>query len=430
MVPELTPGTGNQPPDLSSFCLAITQHAPSPMVTVEGAEHMVRYVNPAFCRLMSKSREELIEKPFAEIMPERGGCLALLNRVYHTGEPENHTEQDGTAPHPRFWSYTVWPVLGAGELLVGVMLQVTETTKFHVRSAEMRAALMLSSVRQHELAEASDVLNAQLQTEIAERKRTEDALRRAQAQLADHAVQLETLVTERTAALRETVSELQAFSYSIAHDMRAPLRSMASFARLVQTEHSEQLDQTGKELLGRVVSSAQRLNHLVTDVLNYSSVTRQKLEMQPVDLEKVLKEAIDNGPEFQPPHAEIEIQTPLHKVIGHEPSLMQCVNSLFSNALKFLLPGVVPRIKVWSEVVNNDVRLWFEDNGIGIAAADTNRVFSLFGRLHPVAEFEGTGIGLTIVRKAMQRMGGKVGVESEPGQGSRFWIQLRKNEDV
>jgi PAS domain S-box-containing protein len=153
------------------------------MATMEGAEHRVRYVNPAFCRLMSKEREALIGKPFAEILPERGGCLALLDRVYLTGETESHTEPDGSAPHPLFWSYTMWPVRGAGERLMGVMLQVTETTKFHQRSVEMNEALMLGSVRQHELVEASDVLNAQLQDAIAERKQVEAALRASQAQL-------------------------------------------------------------------------------------------------------------------------------------------------------------------------------------------------------------------------------------------------------
>jgi signal transduction histidine kinase len=430
MVAELTQDTGSDPTDLSSLCLAINEHAPLPMATVEGVGHRVRYVNPAFCRLMSKKRDELIGKLFAEIMPERDGCLALLSRVYHTGEPESHIEQDGAAPHPLFWSYTMWPILGASERQVGVMLQVTETTKFRQRSMEMSEALMLGSVRQHELAEESDSLNAKLRMEIAGRMRTEKTLRRAQAQLADRAVQLETLVADRTTALRETVGELESFSYSIAHDMRAPLRAMAAFARLVQTDHGEQLDETGKGYLERIVSASQRLDSLITDVLSYSTITRQNLELHPVDLEKLLKEAIHDQPEFQPPRAEIEIRTPLPRVIAHESLLMQCVTNLLSNAVKFVLPGVVPRVTVRSELVGQNVKLSFEDNGIGISPPDKERIFALFARVNAAADFEGTGIGLTIVRKAAERMGGKVGVESEPGQGSRFWIQLKKSEDV
>jgi len=289
---------------------------------------------------------------------------------------------------------------------------------------------MLGSVRQHELTEAADSLNAQLQTEIAERKQVGEALRLAQAELTNRALQLERLVAERTTRLQETVGELEAFSYSIAHDMRAPLRAMTGFARIIQTEHSAQLDETGTELLGRVVSAALRLDRLITDILNYSSSSRQKLNMQPVDLEKLLREAIRNQPEFQPPRAEIEIRLPLPTVSAHEPSLMQCVNNLFSNAVKFVSPGVPPRVMVRSESIGPDVRLWFEDNGIGISPGDKERIFALFGRLHPAAEFEGTGIGLAIVRKALERMGGQFGVESEPGQGSRFWIQLKQCEGV
>jgi signal transduction histidine kinase len=266
--------------------------------------------------------------------------------------------------------------------------------------------------------------------DITQRRKSEEALRAAQSTLADRAGHLERLVAERTAKLQETVAELESYSYSIAHDMRAPLRSMSSFARLVQTEHGEQLDEVGKKHLGRVIAAAQRLDHLVTDVLNYSSVSRRKLDLRTVDLEKLLDEAIHNEPAFQSPRAEIEIQHPLHKVTAHEPSLMQVVNNLLSNAVKFVLPGVVPRVTVRSEVVNDDVRLWFEDNGIGIAPGDKERVFSLFGRLNPASEFEGTGIGLTIVRKAVERMDGKVGVESDRGNGSRFWIQLKPGEDI
>jgi signal transduction histidine kinase len=179
-----------------------------------------------------------------------------------------------------------------------------------------------------------------------------------------------------------------------------------------------------------MVSAAQRMDRLITDVLNYSSASRRSLHLQAVDLKKLLEEAIRNHPEFQPPRAEIQIQAPLPRVLAHEPSLMQCANNLLSNAVKFVLPGGVPKVIVRSESIGELVRVWFEDNGIGISPGDKERIFSLFGRLHPVSDFEGTGIGLAIVRKAIERMGGQVGVESEPGQGSRFWIQLKKAPEV
>ena len=428
MVAQLTAGKGDPSADLSRLSLAFTEHAPLPMATVEGATHIVRYVNPAFCRLMDKATKQLVGKPMCDLLPEKDECMTSLDRVCQTQEPESHTEQEDSKVHSLFWSYTMWPVL-LHKHSAGVMIQVIETAKVHEKMVAMNEALIVGSVRQHELTEAAGSLNAQLQREIAARKETTETLARAQGQLTDRAMQLEVLVAERTAALRETVGELESFSYSIAHDMRAPLRAMAAFARLVQTEHSGQLDETGRDLLGRVVSASQRLDRLTTDVLHYSSVTRQELKLEPVDLEKLVEEAIRNQPEFQRPHAYIDIRTPLFSVIAHEPSLMQCVNNLLSNAVKFVPHGIVPRVTVRSEPVGQEVRLWFEDNGIGISADDRERIFALFGRLHPVAEFEGTGIGLTIVRKAAERMGGTVGVESEPGHGSRFWIQLKRSEE-
>ena len=150
------------------------------------------------------------------------------------------------------------------------------------------------------------------------------------------------------------------------------------------------------------------------------------VNLQPVDLEKVVIYALQEQPAFQTPQAEIEVVHPLPSVMGHEPSIMQCVANLLSNAVKFVPKERTPRIKIYSEMHGDAVRLVVEDNGVGIAPADIGRIFRLFERLHPASAFEGTGIGLTIVRKAVERMGGEVGVSSELGQGSRFWIQLAK----
>ena len=174
-----TSAPAHQPPDLSSLCPAITEHAPLPMATVEGASHIVRYVNPAFCRLMDKPTEQLVGKPFREMLPEKDECVTLLDRVFRTGKPESHTEQQHSKPHPVFWSYTMWPVI-ADERPVGVMIQVTETAQFHEKTLAMNEALILGSLRQHELTEAANSLNTQLQKEITERKQVEAALRESE----------------------------------------------------------------------------------------------------------------------------------------------------------------------------------------------------------------------------------------------------------
>jgi diguanylate cyclase (GGDEF)-like protein len=158
---------------------AILESARLPIAVMNGARQIICYVNPAFCHLARKSREELIGKSCAELMPEGDGCLLLLDRVYRTGNPESHTEQEHAKPHPLYWSYEIWPLLA--ELPddgrpVGVILQVTETAPIHRRARVMNEALLVSAVRQHELMEGAEVLNVKLQAEIQERQRTEAAI--------------------------------------------------------------------------------------------------------------------------------------------------------------------------------------------------------------------------------------------------------------
>jgi signal transduction histidine kinase len=120
----------------------------------------------------------------------------------------------------------------------------------------------------------------------------------------------------------------------------------------------------------------------------------------------------------------------LHSVLAYEPTLNIIITNLLLNALKFIVPGEKPRITVWSEQVEGRVRLWVEDNGIGIHPDGLNKIFGVFQRLHPIDKYPGTGIGLAIVQKGIERMGGKVGVESDLGKGSRFWIQLPAAQSI
>jgi diguanylate cyclase (GGDEF)-like protein/PAS domain S-box-containing protein len=150
-----------------------------PMAVMNGSGQIICYANPAFCRLTGKSREELIDMSCAELFPEGDECLLLLARVYSTGNPESHTEQEHAKPHPFYWSYEIWPVLEGRQddsYPVGVILQVTETAPLHRRATVMNEALLLSAVRQHELMEGAEILNVKLQAEIQERQRAEAAI--------------------------------------------------------------------------------------------------------------------------------------------------------------------------------------------------------------------------------------------------------------
>src|SRR5450830_936421 len=197
------PTSAHQPPDLSSLCLAITEHAPLPMATVEGASHIVRYVNPAFCRLLDKPSEQLVGIPFCKMLPERDECVTLLDRVFHTGKPESHTEQEHSKPHPVFWSFTMWPVL-ADERPVGVMIQVTETAQSQEETLAMNEALLLGSLRQHELTEAANSSNVQLQMEITERKLVEAEHKKLDQRLRDQQFYTRSLIESNIDALMTT----------------------------------------------------------------------------------------------------------------------------------------------------------------------------------------------------------------------------------
>jgi len=237
---------------------------------------------------------------------------------------------------------------------------------------------------------------------------------------------LESRVAERTAQLQTTISELEAFSYSLSHDMRAPLRAMEGYTQLLRNMLSEKLGPKEIDFFDRIMASAERLDNLIQDVLQYSRVARAPLELKEIDLEKIVNQVISDYPALQPPGADIRMQKPLMQALGHEAFLTQCISNLLSNAVKFVAPGVKPKVTVYTRPYVQEMRLFVEDNGIGIAGENQKQIFGIFQRLHPHTAYAGTGIGLAIVQKAVQRMGGRVGVESTLGKGSTFWLQLKR----
>ena len=259
--------------------------------------------------------------------------------------------------------------------------------------------------------------------DVTERKRAEVALSEAQEKLRRHAEDLELIVAARTRELQKTVGELEHFSYSITHDMRAPLRAMRGFSSLLLDGFSDTLPPAGREFLNRISLSADRMDQLIVDALDYSKAMRDELVLTPVDPEVLLRGMIDSYPAFQLPAADIRIEGKFPRVLANQAGLTQCISNLLNNAVKFVAPGQVPRVRIRSESNGAMVRLWFEDNGIGIPPEQQEKIFGMFQRLS--WDYEGTGIGLALVRKVTERMGGKTGVLSEVGQGSRFWVELK-----
>jgi len=289
-------------------------------------------------------------------------------------------------------------------------------------------------------------------------------LREAQQALARNTADLERSVTERTARLQEMVAELENFSYTITHDMRAPLRAMRGLADLLVEECAPGLQGERLEYLRRIADSAERMDQLITDALQYSLLVRKQYKLEPVDADALLHGILESYPRFQPPHANIEVAHRLPVVLGNKAGLTQCFSNLLGNAVKFVRPGQTPEVSVRAEPGTDghrdpapapapgsaasplsawhvpaqtaadagpaprepspSVRIVFEDKGIGIDREYHDKIWVMFQRLNKT--YAGTGIGLALVRKAVERMGGRVGVESEPGRGSRFWVELQK----
>ena len=238
--------------------------------------------------------------------------------------------------------------------------------------------------------------------------------------------ELEKLVAERTAKLQELVGELEHFSYTITHDLKSPLRAMRGFAEIASALVGENAPQEAKEALAKILTSAERMEGLISDALNYGRLLRQEMPLTNVDTGELLRGMLDSYPELQPSRAHIQVQGELPVMLGNKAGLTQCFSNLLENAVKFVKPGEKPQVRVWAEERQGWARIWVEDKGIGISKEMLPRVFDMFSR--GSKDYEGTGIGLALVRKTVQRMGGRAGAESKEGKGSRFWIEVKSAE--
>ncbi|MDB6058160.1 MAG: hypothetical protein JWO95_2004, partial [Verrucomicrobiales bacterium] len=247
-----------------------------------------------------------------------------------------------------------------------------------------------------EVGQLTESFNQMLQ-QIQENR---EQLRTAHNQIKQHAHNLENMVAERTAKLQETIGELEAFSYSVSHDMRAPLRAMSRYAEVLLSDAGKKLDSCEHQYLERIVSNSKRLDALIQDSLTYSRVSQAELELTRIDLAPLINGIIEQYPTLQSDKADVICKTPLLPVLAHDASLTQCLSNLIANAVKFVEPGARSHVSIWTEPVDSDVRICVRDNGIGVAPEDQQRIFGMFARIHSDKLYEGTGIGLAIVRKA------------------------------
>lgn len=248
---------------------------------------------------------------------------------------------------------------------------------------------------------------------------------RAEAALEKYRAELEATVKQRTADLLAVNQELEGFVYAASHDMKAPLARLSSLSAVLGRQFRSQLEGDGLTLLDLIQQNALRLSALVDDLLAHAQIGQQPLNVRALDIKSVVQAALEEvADEIRQKGADVRLDLPENLSVEADPfSLGQILRNLIENALKYSAHATPPVVEIGARVANEHCRLWVRDNGIGISRVHHERIFEIFRRLHTYGEYPGTGVGLALVKKAIERMGGQVWVESEPGQGATFCLE-------
>ena len=359
---------------LADFKAALDQHA---IVAVTDARGKIFYVNDKFCAISKYAREELIGQD---------------HRIISSGH------------HPKAFIRDLWQTIASGRVWKGELRNRAKDGTFY-----WVATTIVPFLNEH----GKPTQYIAIRADITERKQAEAEIVQLNAELRVHVAQVEA-----------TNRELDSFTHSVSHDLRAPLRGMDGFSHALLEDYAGQLDATGQDYLRRIRAASQRMGQLIDDLLNMSQVIRSEMKLDSANLTALAHKAIaDLRPEQAGRTVQWEVSDPL--TARGDPRLLQLVlGNLLGNALKFSGKCEHARIEFGQQAQGAEVVFFVRDNGAGFDMAYADRLFGAFQRLHTAQEFPGTGIGLATVQRIIHRHGGRVWAEAQPGKGATFYFTL------
>lgn len=256
--------------------------------------------------------------------------------------------------------------------------------------------------------------------DITERKEAERKLRELNAEL-------EQRVADRTAELESRNRELERFTYSVSHDLKAPLRGIDGYSRLLLEDHYQNLDEEGRKFLEIIRGASQQMSRLIDDLLDYSRMELHPMESATIGIGSLIDSILfEKRKEIKERGADVEVSVPFETIRGDADGLALALRNYVDNALKFTDASETPKLTIGGEETDRSWTIWVRDRGIGFDMSFHDRIFDIFQRLHRSEDYEGTGVGLAIVKKAVERMGGRIWAESTPGEGSTFYMEIPK----